>query len=69
MPSGFHHLVATPNVPAKRKDRANWPDELLTELGNDAGVASDRRYAARLAEGSRAVRSALDAFDPDIVLI
>jgi hypothetical protein len=69
LPGGFHHLLTAPNVPARQKDRANWPDALLTELGNDAGVASARRYAARLADGFRAVRSALDKFDPDIVLI
>jgi len=69
MPGGFHHLLTAPNIPAKQKDRANWPDTLLAELGNDAGVSSARRYGARLGEGFRAVRRALDAFNPDIVLI
>ena len=69
LPGGFHHLLTAPNVPARQKDRGNWPDALLTELGNDAGVSAARRYAARLADGFRAVRNALDAFDPDIVLI
>ena len=66
---GFHHLLTASNVPASAKDRANWPDPLLAELGNDAGVSAGRRYGARMADGFRAVRAALDKFDPDIVLI
>lgn len=69
LPGGFHHLLTAPNVPASAKDRANWPDALLSELGNDAGVSAGRRYGARMADGFRSVRAALDAFDPDIVLI
>jgi hypothetical protein len=69
MPGGFHHLLTAPNVPASAKDRANWPDALLAELGNDAGVSAARRYSARLADGFRAVRASLDAFDPDMVVI
>ena len=69
LPGGFRHLLTAPNVPAQYKDRANWPAELLAELGNDDGVSSARRYGARMAEGFRAVRKALDEFDPDVVLI
>jgi Catalytic LigB subunit of aromatic ring-opening dioxygenase len=69
LPGGFHHLLTAPNVPAQYKDRANWPSELLAELGNDAGVSSARRYGARMADDFRAVRKALDDFNPDLVLI
>jgi hypothetical protein len=69
LPAGFHHLLTAPNVPAKRKDPANWPSELLSELGNDKGVSSARRYGARIADGFRAVPKSLDEFDPDLVLI
>ena len=47
LPGGFRHLLTAPSVPAHYKDRANWPDELLAELGNDDGVSSARRYGAR----------------------
>jgi hypothetical protein len=66
---GFHHLLTAPNVPETAKDRTNWPDPLLAELGNDRGVAAGRRYGARMADGFRAVRASLDAFNPDFVLI
>jgi hypothetical protein len=69
LPNGFHHLLTAPNVPESAKDRANWPDPLLAELGNDRGVAAGRRYGARMADGFRAVRASLEKFDPDFVLI
>ena len=43
--------------------------ELRAELGTDKGVAAGRRYGARMAEGFRAVRASLDAFNPDFVLL
>jgi hypothetical protein len=69
LPAGFHHLLTAPNVPAHYKDRANWPTELLAELGNDAGVSSARRYGARLGDDFRTIRRQLDDFNPDLVLI
>ena len=69
LPGGFRHLLTAPSVPAHYKDRANWPDELLAELGNDDGVSSARRYGARMADDFRAIRKALDDFNPDLVLI
>jgi Catalytic LigB subunit of aromatic ring-opening dioxygenase len=69
LPGGFHHLLTAPNIPAHQKDPANWPPELIAELGNDAGVSSARRYGPRMAEGFRAVRKALDDFNPDLVLV
>ena len=69
LPGLFHHLLTAPNVPAFYKDRANWPAALVAELGNDAGLSAAQRYSARLAEGFRAVRRALDAFEPDVVLV
>ena len=62
-------MLTAPNVPAQFKDRGNWPAELLSELGNDEGLSSARRYGARLADDFRAIRMALDDFDPDVVLI
>jgi hypothetical protein len=69
LPGGFHHLLTAPNVPESAKDPANWPDQLMAELGNDRGAAAGRRYGARMADGFRAVRASLEAFDPDFVLI
>ncbi|MEJ0019323.1 MAG: hypothetical protein WDN25_22780 [Acetobacteraceae bacterium] len=69
LPGGFRHLLTAPNVPAEYKDRANWPAELLAELGNDEGASAARRYGMRMADDFRGIRRELDAFDPDVVLI
>ncbi len=69
LPSLFHRLLTAPNVPAHFKNPANWPAELVAELGNDEGVSAARRYSARLANGFREVRKSLDAFNPDVVIV
>ena len=38
LPAGFHRLLTAPGVPAYYKDPANWPAELVTELGNGPSV-------------------------------
>jgi hypothetical protein len=69
LPAGFHRLLTAPGVPAYYKDRANWPAELVAELGNDQGYSAAQRYSARMADDFRAIRAALDAFNPDLVLV
>jgi hypothetical protein len=69
LPDGFFHILSAPNVPAWAKAISNWPDALKAELGDDKGVTAARRYGARLADGFRRVRAALDAFEPDFVLV
>jgi hypothetical protein len=69
LPGLFHHLLTAPNVPARFKDRVNWPAECLAELGNDEGQSAAQRYGARMADGFRAVRKSLDEFNPDLVLV
>jgi len=69
LPAGFHRLLTAPVVPADYKDRAHWPVELIAELGNDEGHSAAQRYSARMADDFRAIRAALDAFNPDLVLI
>src|SRR5436305_10411756 len=69
LPGLFHHLLTAPNVPEHYKQPKNWPAELLAELGNDAGQAAAVRYGERMANGFRAVRKALDACNPDFVLV
>src|SRR5215471_14417544 len=49
----FKRVLEAPNVDPKVKDPANWPSELLAELGNDF----------------RAIRKILDDFKPDFVLV
>jgi hypothetical protein len=69
LPASFHRLLTAPGVPDYYKDRASWPDELVAELGNDQGYSAAQRYSARMAGDFRAIRAALDAFNPDLVLV
>jgi hypothetical protein len=61
--------LADPDMPAEMKDRANWPEELRAELGNDWGTAEAGRarevYRRHFAEARRA----LDEFRPDVVIM
>ncbi|MBI3516065.1 MAG: extradiol ring-cleavage dioxygenase, partial [Proteobacteria bacterium] len=61
--------LASNKVPAEFKDPARWPAAMRREwdANQDAGAA--REHRRRLVEGFRAVRTALDAFKPDFVVI
>src|SRR4029077_15118315 len=69
LPASFHRLLTAPGVPDYYKDRTNWPAQLVAELGNDQGYSATQRYGSRMADDFRAIRAALDAFDPDVVLV
>src|SRR5215475_7986800 len=54
-------------VPATMKDTANWPEPMRKEWTNLAASATEHRK--RLINGFRKTREAIDAFNPDLVLI
>ncbi|MBW7945332.1 MAG: extradiol ring-cleavage dioxygenase [Sphingomonadaceae bacterium] len=58
-----------PDVPAHEKDPANWPAEMRAEWGDDEGLAGAARHRAAMLHGLRKAREALDAFNPDFVII
>src|ERR1051326_9314222 len=65
----FKRVLDAPNVDPKVKDPANWPKELLAELGNDDGLGAANRCGERFGNDFRAIRKELDDFNPDVVLI
>src|SRR5262249_22858181 len=65
----FKRVLEAPNVDPKVKDPANWPSELLAELGTDEGRSGARRGGERFANASRAIRKTLDDFKRDFVLV
>jgi hypothetical protein len=65
----FKRVLDAPNVDPKVKDPANWPKELLAELGNDDGLGAANRCGERFGNDFRAIRKILDDFNPDFVLV
>ena len=53
----FKRTLDAPNVDPARKDPANWPKEMLAELGNDDGLSA-RPTAAASASATISARSA-----------
>jgi hypothetical protein len=54
-------------VPEEMKDPARWPEPMRKEWADPVAAAKEHRQ--RLVAGFRKCREALDAFDPDVVLI
>src|ERR1051326_6503557 len=65
----FKRVLDAPNVDPAVKDQANWPSELLAELGNDEGLGAAQRCGERFGNDFRAIRKILDDFNPDFVLV
>jgi len=58
-----------PDVPAAAKDPRTWPPVMQAEWADDCGARAAARHRARMLEGLRKARKAIDDFNPDLVLI
>lgn len=66
----FHRMMLKdPAVPAAAADPAGWPAAQQAEWGDDEGRSTAAAHRAGLTAGLDVVRSALDDFDPDVVLV
>lgn len=61
--------LSDPDVPAAAKDPGSWPELMRREWGNDAGRAAAAHHRERMRAGLARARAALDAFQPDFVLV
>ena len=61
--------LTSPKVPEHLKDPANWPAEMRKEWADDDGTAFASRHRAEFVDGVRKLRTALDEFKPDLVVI
>lgn len=59
--------LSSEQVPEEMKDPARWPEPMRKEWADPVAAAKEHRQ--RLVGGFRKCREALDAFDPDFVLI
>jgi hypothetical protein len=65
----LERMLADPGMREELKDPANWPPEMRAEYGDDRGAAAAGAHRARVVEGLRRVRAAIDEFRPDVVLV
>jgi hypothetical protein len=65
----FHQILAAPNVDPRYRDRANWPPEMIAEMGQDEGLTATRELRRRLFEDCRKLRRIIDDFEPDFIVI
>lgn len=65
----LERMLADPGMPERLRDPASWPAEMRAEYADDRGVAAAAAHRARVVEGLRRVRAALDGFRPDVVLV
>lgn len=65
----FQDSLQNPNIPAELLNPDNWPDEMRKEYGDDKGLTAARIHQEKSAAAFRQLRSAIDSFNPDVVLI
>lgn len=61
--------LTDPDIPPEAKDPASWPESMRADWSDDQGTAAAAHHRLALVDGLAHVRSALDAFDPDIVVV
>ena len=65
----LRRMMQNPDLPANLRTPEGWPEAMRTEWGDDEGTTSAARHRADLVGWMQQTRAALDAFDPDFVLI
>jgi Catalytic LigB subunit of aromatic ring-opening dioxygenase len=58
-----------PGIPEAKKDPANWPAAMRAEWSDDLGTRAAAQHRKNMVAGFDRVRTALDDFKPDVVLI
>jgi hypothetical protein len=61
--------LTDPDIPAGRKDPADWPPLMRQEWGEDQGVGAAAAHRAELREGLARCRKELDEFAPDYLVV
>jgi hypothetical protein len=62
-------MLQNPALPVALRTPAGWPDAMRAEWGDDEGTSAAARHRETLVGWLDRTRAALDAFDPDFVLI
>lgn len=62
-------ILSDPGIPEDQKDPANWPAEMQAEWGDDHGVSSAPAHRDAFISGLDRIRSDLEDFAPDVILV
>jgi len=65
----LRRMLQNPDLPEHLRTPDGWPEAMQREWGNDQGTASAGRHREALVGWMAKTRAALDAFNPDFVLI
>jgi hypothetical protein len=65
----FERVLNSPRLPASARDPDNWPSQMQQEWAEHRAGRAAAAHRHRAIEGFRTVRAALDAFEPDFILI
>ncbi len=69
MSNELRNALSRPDLPENLRDPRNWPAEMRAEWGDDQGLTAAVTHREKLVAGFRRVRAAIDAFQPDFVLV
>lgn len=62
-------VLGSPSVPPVLREPANWPAPMRAEWAEDEGLAFAATHRAGFVDGVRRLRTALDEFAPDAVVV
>jgi len=62
-------VLEDPGLPARCRDPKNWPAPMRDEYGTDGGAASAAAHREALVGHFRKLRTILDEFRPDVVIV
>ncbi len=65
----FERVLNSPRLPAEARAEANWPAQMQQEWAEHQAGRAAAAHRHRAIEGFRAVRAALESFNPDFILI
>ena len=65
----FKRMLTNPRLPEQYRGPAGWPAAMRDEWGSDQGTSAAKRHREKHLVWLRKVRAALDAFQPDFIVI
>lgn len=65
----LRRIAASDRTPAELKDPSGWPAPMRAEYGDDGGTSSAAKHREVIIGAFRRIRSEIDAFNPDFIVI